>query len=142
MKMKILIMGLPGAGKTTLASKLVKKINAKWLNADQVRKDANDFDFSEKGRERQATRMANLAENFNKKGFIVVADFICPTPDARKLFNPDYIIWLDTIKKGRFEDTNNIFVKPTKYDVRITEKNAEFWSEEIAKKFVQKKNER
>ena len=67
MKMKILIMGLPGAGKTTLASKLVKKINAKWLNADQVRKDANDFDFSEKGRERQATRMANLAENFNKK---------------------------------------------------------------------------
>ena len=134
--MKILIMGLPGAGKTTLASKLVKKINAKWLNADQVRKDANDFDFSEKGRERQAIRMANLAEDFNKKGIKVVADFICPTPKARKLFNPDFIVWLDTIKKGRFEDTNNIFVHPTKYDVRITQKNAEFWSEEIAKKLV------
>ena len=65
-----------------------------------------------------------------------------PYSRCKKTFNPDFIIWLDTIKKGRFEDTNNIFVKPTKYDVRITEKNAEFWSEEIAKKFMQKKNER
>jgi adenylylsulfate kinase len=129
--MKILVMGLPGAGKTTLASKLVKKINAKWLNADRVRKEADDFDFSENGRERQANRMANLAGNYNKKGYKVVADFVCPTPDARKLFNPDFIIWLDTIKEGRFEDTNIMFKKPEKCDVRVTEKNADIWVNKI-----------
>ena len=134
MIMKILVMGLPGAGKTTLASELVEKINAKWLNADRVRKEANDFDFSENGRERQANRMANLAGNYNKKGYKVVADFVCPTPDARTLFNPDFTIWVDTIKKGRFEDTNIMFIKPEKYDVRVTEKNAKIWANKIADK--------
>ena len=50
----ILIMGLPGSGKTTLASELVSLLKAKWLNADEVRKEANDWDFSEEGRKRQA----------------------------------------------------------------------------------------
>ena len=122
---KILIMGLPGAGKTTLASKLVPLLNAKWLNADEVRKEANDWDFSDEGRKRQAKRMADLAEKLKKDGNIVIADFVCPTPKARELFNPDYIIWMDTIQKGRFEDTNKIFIKPEKYDVKVTEKNSE-----------------
>ena len=80
--------------------------------------------------------MCKLADELNKKGYKVIADFICPTPESRKLFNPDFIIWLDTIDKGRFEDTNNMFVQPDKYDVRIVEKNAEFWSKEIAKKLM------
>ena len=125
-------MGLPGAGKTTLASKLVPLINAKWLNADEVRKEANDWDFSDEGRKRQAKRMADLAEKLKKQGNIVIADFVCPTPKARELFNPDFIIWVDTIKKGRFEDTNKIFVEPENYDVRVTEKNSEIWSIKIA----------
>tara|TARA_S200000501_G_C20587817_1_gene640141 strand:- start:161 stop:721 length:561 start_codon:yes stop_codon:yes gene_type:complete len=132
MKKKILIMGLPGAGKTTLASKLVPLINAKWLNADEVRKEANDWDFSDEGRKRQATRMADLSEKLKKQGNIVIADFVCPTPKARELFDPDFIIWVDTIKKGRFEDTNKIFVEPENYDVRVTEKNSEIWSIKIA----------
>ena len=57
----ILIMGLPGAGKTTLAEELAPKLNAKRLNADEVRKEANDWDFSEEGRKRQAKRMADFA---------------------------------------------------------------------------------
>jgi len=125
-------MGLPGAGKTTLASKLVPLINAKWLNADEVRKEANDWDFSDEGRKRQAKRMADLAEKLKKQGNIVIADFVCPTPKARELFDPDFIIWVDTIKKGRFEDTNKIFVEPENYDVRVTEKNSEIWSIKIA----------
>jgi len=132
MKKKILIMGLPGAGKTYLADKLVPKIDATWLNADKVRKEANDWDFSPEGRIRQAKRMAEKAEKVKKEGSHVVADFICPTPKARELFNPDFIIWVDTIKKGRFDDTNKIFVKPEKYDVRVTEQNAEIWSIKIA----------
>ena len=76
--------------------------------------------------------MAEKAEKFKKEGSHVVADFVCPTPKARELFNPDFIIWVDTIKKGRFEDTNKIFVKPEKYDVRVTEQNAEIWSIKIA----------
>ena len=120
--MKILIMGLPGAGKTTLASKLSPLLNAKWLNADEVRKEANDWDFSDEGRKRQATRMANKAEELKKDGNIVIADFVCPTEKARSLFGPDYIIWMDTIEKGRFEDTNKIFVPPEKYDVKSKRK--------------------
>jgi adenylylsulfate kinase len=133
---KILIMGLPGAGKTTLASKLVPLLNAKWLNADEVRKEANDWDFSDEGRKRQAKRMADLAEKLKKDGNIVIADFVCPTPKARELFNPDYIIWMDTIQKGRFEDTNKIFIKPEKYDVKVTEKNSEIWALKISDKLL------
>ena len=108
-------MGLPGSGKTTLASKLVPLLKAKWINNDEVRKAANDWDFSEKGRERQATRMAEIAEKHKKEGKYnyLVTDYICPTPQTRKLFNPDFMIWVDTIKKSRFKDTNKIFVKNT-----------------------------
>ena len=129
-------MGLPGAGKTTLATKLVPILNAKWLNADEVRKEANDWDFSDEGRKRQAERMAKKAEIYKKEGFNVVADFVCPTPKARDLFDPDYIIWVDTIKKSRFEDTNKMFVKPEKYNTRVTEKNSEIWSIKIADKLI------
>jgi len=129
-------MGLPGAGKTTLATKLVPILNAKWLNADKIRKEANDWDFSDEGRKRQAERMAKKAEIYKKEGFNVVADFVCPTPKARDLFDPDYIIWVDTIKKSRFEDTNKIFVKPEKYNTRVTEKNSEIWSIKIADQII------
>ena len=132
-------MGLPNAGKTTLASKLVPLIKAKWLNADEVRKKANDWDFSEEARKRQAKRMADLAEKHNKEGHHVVADFVCPTPEARKLFNPDYIVWMDTIDKGRFDDTNKMFVKPEKYNFRVSTKNAELWALQIADQIVEYK---
>ena len=116
-------MGLPGAGKTTLADALAKKINAKRLNADEVRKAANDWDFSEEGRLRQAKRMAKAALKLKSEGHHVIADFVAPTPEARRLFPADCIIWMDTIKKSRFDDTNKMFVKPKKYDFRITKKN-------------------
>ena len=127
-------MGLPGSGKTTLASELVPLLKAKWLNNDKVRKAANDWDFSEEGRIRQAKRMADLAEKYKQEGSYVVCDFICPTPKARELFNADIIIWVDTIKKGRFDDTNKMFVKPKKFDFHITTKDAEAWATLIAEK--------
>ena len=131
--MKILIMGLPGSGKTTLASELVPLLKAKWLNNDEVRKKANDWDFSEEGRTRQAKRMADLAEKYKKEGSYVVCDFICPTPKARELFNADFVIWVDTIKKGRFDDTNKMFVKPDKYDFHVTSQDAKNWAPKILK---------
>jgi len=131
---KILIMGLPGSGKTTLASKLAPLLNAKWLNNDKVRREANDWDFSAEARIRQAKRMADLAEKYKKEGRYVVADFICPTPKARELFNADYVVWVDTIDKGRFDDTNAMFVKPEKFDFRVTTQNAEVWATQIAEK--------
>ena len=127
----ILVMGLPGAGKTTLADKLAPELNAKRLNADEVRKTANDWDFSEEGRTRQAKRMADLALKLKGKGNYVIADFIAPTPKARSLFPADYTIWIDTIKEGRFDDTNKMFVKPEKYDFHVTTQNAEMWVNKI-----------
>ena len=124
-------MGLPGAGKTTIAKKLVEHINAKWLNADAVRKEYNDWDFSEEGRKRQSKRMADFSIKMKQDGSYVVADFICPTPEARSLFPADYIVWVDTIKKGRFDDTNQMFVKPEKYDFHVTSQDAQTWAPKI-----------
>jgi adenylylsulfate kinase len=129
----ILIMGLPGSGKTTLANELSPLLNAKRINADEVRKKANDWDFSEEGRTRQSKRMADLAKKLNEDGSHVVADFICPTPEARSLFPSDYIIWVDTIKKGRFDDTNKMFVKPEKFDYHVTTQDAKRWAPIILK---------
>ena len=124
-------MGLPGAGKTTLANELAKLIKAKRLNADEIRKAANDWDFSEEGRTRQSKRMAEAALKIKNEGNNVIADFICPTPEARKLFPADYVIWVDTIKEGRFEDTNQMFIKPEKYDFHVTSQEAEKWAPKI-----------
>ena len=126
-------MGLPGSGKTTLANELAKLIKSKRLNADEVRKAANDWDFSEEGRTRQAKRMADFAKKMKNEGDYVIADFICPTPEARSLFPADYIVWVDTIKRGRFDDTNKMFVKPEKYDCHVTTQDAKVWAPKIAK---------
>jgi adenylylsulfate kinase len=128
----ILVMGLPGAGKTTLANELAKLIKSKRLNADEIRRAANDWDFSEEGRTRQSKRMFEVALKLKNEGNNVIADFICPTPEARKLFPADYIIWVDTIRKGRFEDTNQMFVKPEKFDFHVTTQDANLWAPKIA----------
>ena len=125
-------MGLPGAGKTTLANELDKLIESKRLNADEIRRAANDWDFSEEGRKRQAKRMADAALKLKNEGNNVIADFICPTPEARKIFPADYIIWVDTIKEGRFEDTNQMFVNPEKFDFHVTTQDANLWAPKIA----------
>ena len=124
-------MGLPGAGKTTLANELAKLIDCKRLNADEIRKAANDWDFSEEGRKRQAKRMSDAALKIKKEGNNVIADFICPTPEARDLFPADYIVWVDTIKEGRFEDTNQMFVKPEKFNFHVTTQDAKLWASKI-----------
>ena len=134
-------MGLPGAGKTYLANILHKIIDAVWINADKVRSEANDWDFSPEGRKRQANRMKNLADSALSNNKHVIADFVCPTPQTRKDFDADFIIWMDTIKEGRFDDTNKMFIAPKRYDYRVTEKNAELIAIQIAKKINEKKDE-
>ena len=125
-------MGLHGAGKTTLANELAKLIKSKRLNADEIRRAANDWDFLEEGRTRQSKRMSEVAIKLKNEGNNVIADFICPTPEARKLFPADYIVWVDTIQKGRFEDTNQMFVKPEKFDFHVTTQDANLWAPKIA----------
>jgi len=103
-------------------------LNAVWLNADEVRKEANDWDFSEDGRRRQSLRMRSLAEGAVGNNRTVVADFVCPTKKTREHFGADYTVWMDTIEEGRFEDTNKMFEEPTEYNTRVTSKDAEMWA--------------
>tara|TARA_B100001057_G_scaffold111122_1_gene109223 strand:+ start:6728 stop:7153 length:426 start_codon:yes stop_codon:yes gene_type:complete len=117
--MKILICGLPGSGKSTLAEPFAKLINGVWINADKVRAQYNDWDFSLEGRIRQAQRMKYLSDGVVLAGKIAVADFICPTEKSRKEFNANYTVWMDTIKQGRYEDTNKIFEKPTHVNYQV-----------------------
>ena len=126
--MKILIMGLPGSGKTTLAKLLVPMFNAVWLNADEVRKQADDWDFTAEGRIRQANRMKQLAQEAVDSNRTVVADFICPTEATRNDFGADYTVWMDTIKEGRFDDTNKMFEEPSKHDFKVGHMESDMWS--------------
>tara|TARA_R110000803_G_C11912155_1_gene313401 strand:- start:439 stop:906 length:468 start_codon:yes stop_codon:yes gene_type:complete len=114
--MKILIMGLPGSGKTWLGKRLGEHFSIPYWDADDVRRIYNDWDFSVQGREFQALRMRKLAELDS----ISISGFVCPLPGLRKHFFPDKLIWMDTIEEGRYEDTNKLFQPPEKWDVRIT----------------------
>jgi len=151
---KILVMGLPGSGKTYFAEKLKKYLetspfyklgetisgtcpSVKWINADDVRKKYNDWDFSHEGRIRQSIRMRELADGFFND--FVIADFVAPLAEMRHNFKADWVIWMDTIEKGRFEDTNKMFVPPELYDFRITEQNAEKWAEFVGSHILEKR---
>ena len=112
-------MGLPGAGKTTLAQALQTKLNCVWFNADKVRALFNDWDFSPEGRIRQSQRMRILADDSNNE--YAIADFVAPLKQMRDIYAADYVIWMDTISAGRFEDTNQVFEPPETYDLRITD---------------------
>lgn len=144
-------MGLPGSGKTYFSERLKKylednssydtmpsyrmaqyelppyhyKSKVDWFNADEVRKKFNDWDFSTEGRIRQSLRMAEFA--LKCSGDYVICDFVAPLPEMRHNFKADWVIWMDTIDHGRFEDTNKMFVPPDVYDFRINEQNAEYW---------------
>ena len=121
--MKILIMGLPGSGKTYLAERLQPLLNAAWYNADVVRKMANDWDFSSEGRIRQSMRMKTFADFEKSNNRYVICDFVCPTRTTQETFDPDITIWMNTINEGRFEDTNKMFEEPLNVDFLITEMN-------------------
>ena len=134
-KMKILVMGLPGSGKTYLTQRLVPLLNAAWYNADQVRKMSNDWDFSDEGRKRQSMRMKAFADFEKSHGRYVVCDFVCPTTETRENFDADLVIWMDTIKEGRYEDTNKLFQNPDRVDFHITEWN-EHNHDDVAKEIL------
>lgn len=128
MRNKILIMGLPGAGKTTLARALAPRLGAVLFNADAVRENINkDLGFSPQDRLEQARRMGWLCDRVVEAGGVAIADFICPTAEARDAFGPAFVIWMDRVKEGRFADTNRLFTPPSHYDLRVVEKGSPEW---------------
>ena len=132
MKRKILIMGLPGAGKTTLANVLAPLLNAVVFNADAVRANlSRDLGFSHEDRVEHARRMGWMCDRVVEAGGTAIADFICPTRETRAAFGEAFTIWLDRIEAGRFEDTNRIFVPPEHIDLRVTAEGApHYWAEQ------------
>ena len=138
---RILVMGLPGSGKTTLADALEEQFIARnkktiRLNADRVREEYDDWDFTVEGRLRQSKRMRELASRIECD--YVICDFVCPLVEMRDNFEPDYIIWMDTVGKSQYEDTDQMFVKPEGYTFKLIEKNAEKWAEYLAINIIKK----
>ena len=140
--MKILIFGLPGSGKTTLATPFAELIGGVHLNADVIRERYKDWDFSPEGCIRQAQRMRHLADGVVMGGKIAVADFVCPTDRARQEFDPDFTVWMDTINEGRFEDTNKMFETPVKcsYHVKQWFNDTHAQLLEVVKRYMEKHN--
>lgn len=134
-KRKILIMGLPGAGKTTLAKIVAQKLKAVHFNADEIRQEINaHLTFSVEDRLEQARRMGWLCDKVIEAGHFAVADFICPIEETRCAFGCDnaFVIWVDRIKIGRFENTNQLFVPPDRFDLRVHGKNnVEYWADRV-----------
>jgi len=124
MAFKVLIMGLPGSGKTTLANTITENLqkqnySIQRINADEVRKLYEDWDFSIAGRLRQAHRYHTLAEDTTKD--FVVCDFIAPIPESIEIFDPDYIVWMNTITECRFHDTQDLFLDPKEWNYKVTD---------------------
>lgn len=144
--LKVLIMGLPGSGKTTLAADLQYLLTtlykSHWLNADKVREQFKDWDFSESGRDRQAKRMKDLAELHGQYNDVVICDFVCPFEKTRNEFNADYIVFMNTINKSRYEDTNKVFEPPKKFDIEVQSKNSNYYSKTIYNELVRKLNKK
>lgn len=144
--LKILIMGLPGSGKTTLAADLSYLLShhykCHWLNADKVREQFNDWDFSEDGRERQGKRMKDLADMYGQYNEIVICDFVCPFQKTRNQFDPDFLIFMNTINESTYEDTNKVFEPPKKFDIEVQSKNSSYYSKMIYNELVRKLNKK
>lgn len=137
---RILVMGLPGAGKTYLTSHIVTELKnrnklVKWLNADTIREQYNDWDFSTEGRIRQSKRMRDLADLSTDIDF-VICDFVAPLIEMRDIFDATYVIWVDTINTSQFADTNSMFIPPQNYTFRVTEQDSKKWSKIIVDDIV------
>jgi hypothetical protein len=132
---KILIMGLPGAGKTTLARALAPRLQAVVFNGDEVRANlSRDLGFSHADRIEQARRMGWLCDRVAEAGGFAIGDFICPTPETRQAFGRAFLIFVDRIKEGRFADTNRLFVPPEAYDIRVEiQGTPELWAERVVR---------
>ena len=126
-------MGLPNAGKTTLAKALVPLLRAVHFNADEVRGNINkDLGFAHKDRIEHARRMGWLCDQVAKAGHSAIADFICPTPETREAFGQAYTIYVNTGQPTPYADTRSRFVPPETPDYEIREQNAEYHAKSIA----------
>jgi adenylylsulfate kinase len=130
--MKILVCGLPGSGKTKLANELARLTGFTRLNADYIRTFCDDWDFSYKGRLRQAKRLKRLSNKYDNS----ITDFVAPTEEIRKIFNADILVWMDTVKESKYEDTNQLFEPVHWCHYHIVTKEAKKWAKLINESLI------
>jgi len=131
-------MGLPSSGKTSLANALHSIIDtAVYWNADDVRENINShLGFSLEDRVKQAKTMKWLSDNVIASNNMCIVDFVCPTQETRDAFRIQeaFVIWVDRVKESQYDDTNEMFVSPTEYDIHVVDdgRSTLEWASEIS----------
>lgn len=120
MVVKVLIMGLSGAGKTSTAVKLQDHLaksglTAVHVNSDRVREATENWSFDDAGRIAASKWMVKTADQIldESKIDVVIYDTIACLQEQRDILDADITLFMDTVKSSEYADTDAEFERPS-----------------------------
>lgn len=129
--MRILICGLPGHGKSTLAANLSRRLHIPFYDGEAIRRSLGlGWPGDSAERVQQAHRMRALTTPILAAGGHVICSFVCPTVAARREFCADYIICVNRpdAPPMSYTDTNAIWWPPLNADLMLQAGDADEWA--------------